>query len=983
MNLTEKETNWQTLPAIVIVLLLAVGAYWAPWPLEGERPPQFYGGVPAGAVVQQADARLWQDPFAAAYRHWRAPVAPLEIRLIEKQAREGSDLGIVGTTSARKYDPPWFQTIVQSKCASSKSCLVLGVMVFGGPYVGMEEYRRYTRYAVLAGLNRQGFVPLDAERIGYVDLADRDDLPKLVPFEWLEKKEINLLLLWLDEEALTRESSQSRGDVFDRFATLFRDLGLRVPGVDLRIIGPASSGTLANMAGTVASRERKTGTTVLPAALAQARWYSASATSNYAWDQVAKTKTFWITRIIAKDDSLTRELIRELEARGLGTRDTVVLVGQWDTAYSRNLIELLEQEFKDKFKDKENVIDVVVAHYLRGIDGQLPGGKDSGNETTKNEKNRGQIERPEGDAQTDYLRRLAVEMARQANRTGKRVRAVGVLGDDYHDKLLVLKALRYTFPEAVFFTTDLDAAMLHPGDNRYTRNLLVASAFGLTLHPELQSGFPPFRTSYQTSSYLATVVALDEDLRDQRTFDKRQLAPLLFEIGRTAAVRLNNPREIADCVVDQNEKGVDQNDEKDRWKSCPDWQPARIITPHWRVIVGIGLALLAAILLAFLLSVPFQSFLVAHWLIAVAAVALVGAVAVGLIVTLPDPLGEPFSWIEGVSIWPSEFLFVLAILASILLLLYSLSRLQRSDERTDALFFLGSDNDPAPRERESRFQASEIWRLYRARQIGVRELDKRPTMREIESTPSGGLGQFLRQNLGAVFGFFLLSAGLMLAFGFPYGPARGNARLLDAGVLIAAILSFTLLLLYVLDASRRTVWLAGKLAGETSWPEAVLRNFALQKGEQQKFFDGWLDVRLLAAATEEVGRLVYYPFFVLFMMLFARSRLFDAWPVQLPLLLIFAVALVSMILCAWRLRQTAETARQSALAKMNDRLLEAQAKADGVLENQVKTMIDQVQTLSSGAFAPLSQQPLVRAILALASGISGVALLEYASMVNI
>ena len=57
--------------------------------------------------------------------------------------------------------------------------------------------------------------------------------------------------------------------------------------------------------------------------------------------------------------------------------------------------------------------------------------------------------------------------------------------------------------EARFFTTDLDALLLHPAAQTRTRNLLVASGFGLRLRPDIQSEIPPFRSNYQTAEFLA------------------------------------------------------------------------------------------------------------------------------------------------------------------------------------------------------------------------------------------------------------------------------------------------------------------------------------------------------------------------------------------------------------------------------------------------------------------------------------------------
>ena len=161
---------------------------------------------------------------------------------------------------------------------------------------------------------------------------------------------------------------------------------------------------------------------------------------------------------------------------------------------------------------------------MRGLDGQIPGAKprDQGSGDTKS------IERPSGEDQIDYLRRmrdaLLAEDARRRqdcgwdDRMSQRcgIRAIGVLGDDYFDKLLVLQALKPVFPNAVFFTTDLYADMLHPQDNAFTRNLIVASGFGLTLDYKWQRQVPPLRDSYQTALLLTVRLAVRDGLGDPR-----------------------------------------------------------------------------------------------------------------------------------------------------------------------------------------------------------------------------------------------------------------------------------------------------------------------------------------------------------------------------------------------------------------------------------------------------------------------------------
>ena len=96
---------------------------------------------------------------------------------------------------------------------------------------------------------------------------------------------------------------------------------------------------------------------------------------------------------------------------------------------------------------------------------------------------------PNGQGQQDYLRRLADHLRKiddnlRQDRNNGRIRAIGILGSDVFDKLLVLRALEPKFPEALFFTTDFDATLTMPSELDFTRNLIISSSFGSELRPE-------------------------------------------------------------------------------------------------------------------------------------------------------------------------------------------------------------------------------------------------------------------------------------------------------------------------------------------------------------------------------------------------------------------------------------------------------------------------------------------------------------------
>ena len=104
--------------------------------------------------------------------------------------------------------------------------------------------------------------------------------------------------------------------------------------------------------------------------------------------------------------------------------------------------------------------------------------------------------------------------------------------------------------------------------------------------------------------------------------------------------------------------------------------------------------------------------------------------------------------------------------------------------------------------------------------------------------------------------------------------------------------------------------------------------------------------------------------------------------------LVLGFCFVYLIVSAVSLRLSAERARKRALAALRGTLIRLQGVAQDDappvkhLVDQCRSLIEQTEKLHRGAFSPFTQQPLVRGILALAGGISGAALFEYASAAN-
>lgn len=275
----------------------------------------------------------------------------------------------------------------------------------------------------------------------------------------------------------------------------------------------------------------------------------------------------------ATDAQMAREILRELALRGVDLKDDkehVVLISEWDTFYARMLSLTYAAELSVWRKNNPKSADYSPAQfidayvtgseanpknfypfvYLRGLDGQTIGGGDAPRESGDGGSAPASVEelrrwapdvnKAEGPAQFDYLGRIGDrmdELQKSLKREGGgRISAIGIVGSDVYDKLLILQALRDRFPAALFFTTDLDVRYFHPREREWARNLIVASAYGLALNDALQGNVPQFRDSTQTAQFAATLAALGAD---RYLPDIAKVPVRRFEVGNRMATDLS------------------------------------------------------------------------------------------------------------------------------------------------------------------------------------------------------------------------------------------------------------------------------------------------------------------------------------------------------------------------------------------------------------------------------------------------------------
>src|SRR5262249_36210986 len=140
---------------------------------------------------------------------------------------------------------------------------------------------------------------------------------------------------------------------------------------------------------------------------------------------------------------------------------------------------------------------------------------------------------------------------------------------------------------------------------KLTRNLLVASSFGLQLRPDIQGEILPFRSGYQTAAFLATRVAIHSDEAPRWAW----LQPaLLFEIGNSRAFQFAVQAPGIGIPIESEARRADHAKCKVDLSGCDEVQPlASAIYPqaNMRAIVGV---LCLALLLGLGLTLSFLSF---------------------------------------------------------------------------------------------------------------------------------------------------------------------------------------------------------------------------------------------------------------------------------------------------------------------------------------------------------------------------------------
>ena len=763
-------------------------------------------------------------------------------------------------------------------------------------------------------------------------------------------------------------------------------------------------------------------------------------------------------RMIGTDDLLALHLLQELRRRHIDIRpgdgDHIAMISEWDTFYGKafpltfaTMMECLGPqgtapdwgEYTTHLRRKTPHYphclpsNLHTYTYLSGIDGRLPPAANADTKTKASSDEQGltrwtyseSLEVPIGRGQLDYARRLAAQLKAQYRASGNHgLRAIGVVGSDVYDKMILLHALREEFGDITLFTTDLDARLMHHERSRWTRNVIVASNFGLGLNPKYQCGiyqaqrfdndlhnkqlqpspFAPFRDNYQTALFLACRAALHltETVKGKETafrdFDQHLLAetlghPRLFEIGRGQAVDLSVTKGTPDVNVHPT-----------LLRFRPEF-PKTL----FRVLLYLGVTAVLLCPVFYLMRGPWSQrpkdrVTIADRLrralrLAPAVLAVVAFVTIVLADHDKRASGEPFSLSTGTSAWPGLALRLLGFLIGVALFLKARALLARNDQAVASEFELPTSVVIENQHEEGwkgcgrRLQRHVRRWTRRALHLWVAKPKNKRSDRESETVVASELWQerFLcrfvgRDFLAPVLWFVLLWFFPIIlgpGVGWPHSPCRGD--LCYAAFLVIGLLFYTTLLallVQVVNATWRRMAVVNTLISRHTLWTAKTYSDLLTPGDADQpheYVADWLDIRFIARTTEGVNRVLYYPSLVLFFSIAARMSYFDNWGYPPLVLITYCVPFVYLIGLEIALQLGARRARAGALRRMRDQLHQAQY---GNQNNQdkaqrIRRMMTEITELREGAFRPFADNPILHALLIPSGGAGLLAVLTY------
>jgi hypothetical protein len=336
-----------------------------------------------------------------------------------------------------------------------------------------------------------------------------------------------------------------------------------------------------------------------------------------------------------------------------------------------------------------------------------------------------------------------------------------------------------------------------------------------------------------------------------------------------------------------------------------------------------------------------------------------------LVVGIAGTREEPFQWLEGISIWPTEIIRLIATVAAFVLL-FRADRALRDNFKglTTASHF----NALPPKRNAGKWIWAQAWQkllIEAPKPDSKGRVEAQSIWHHYEQSDECAVRWWRTVPLA---GIVLVVTAYILKSERPILPCRGTISC-GTDLVVAAVSFFILLLLtfYIADATATcNRWIRCLISVQTIWPggEGTCSAVADDWGAPSKDLPGaWHEVEIVARRTQVVGQLILYPFSILLVLILSRSRVFDHWPWSGSLVIMFSFPLGLALISALLLRSSAEELRTKSGVEVRSLWVEAIRAEDRSKTELAETAMKSIEGESRGGFSPFTQNPVLAAIL--------------------
>lgn len=224
------------------------------------------------------------------------------------------------------------------------------------------------------------------------------------------------------------------------------------------------------------------------------------------------------------------------------------------------------------------------------------------------------------------------------------------------------------------------------------------------------------------------------------------------------------------------------------------------------------------------------------------------------------------------------------------------------------------------------------------------------------------------------------------------GPFRGSTNLFwnQALSYITGVL-YLILILYIVDSVHLSSHLIRKLAEHEvmRWPSALVKTYQNRYGlTDSRVIECRILLDFVKQHTDAPNKFIFYPFFVLFLIILSRNYYFDNWQTTPFTLFVYIGLTIFTLASAFRLRAAAQYAKEKILERLesndaqapvnqrwyqrDDRWYKRDDKAA-----KFKSLVSEIREFKEGIYKPLSHHPVVLYLLLPFSSLASVYLIEY------